>query len=168
MFQRLLDRSSTAGRHRSRSGRRDTHPVLALQRLIGNRRTTQLIARDRKKGGGSKKKATLAHQVRVGDSGPIEIEAGAVADWVAKKDGGDPVVTSKKGDHSKELKRLSESRTKVDKIEFQSIVGENTWVIVRFRNARIKGYSLDGDTESWKVVDYDEVNREQTSIGTAR
>lgn len=171
MFQRLLDRSSTAGRNRSGSGRRDTHPVLALQRLIGNHRTTQVIARDRKKGGerAKKKEATLAHQVRVGDLGPIEIEPGAVADWVAKKkDAGDPVVSSKTGEHSEQLKALADKKGKIDKIEFQEIVGENTWVIIRFRNARIRGYSVDGETEHWTVVGYDEVNREQTSIGKAR
>ena len=170
MFQRLLDRSSTAGRHRSGSGRRDTHPVLALQRLIGNHRTTQVIARDRKRGGGNKKQATLAYQVRVGDLGPIAIEPGAVADWIAKKkNAGDPVVSSKKGDHSEKLKALAaDKKGKIDKIEFQEIVGENTWIIVRFRNARIRGYSVDGETERWTVVDYDEVNTEQTSIGKAR
>jgi hypothetical protein len=83
--------------------------VLALQRLIGNHRTTQVIARDRKRGGGNKKQATLPHQVRVGDLEPIAI-----------------------------------------------------------RNARIRGYSVDGETERWTVVDYDEVNMEQTSIGKAR
>ena len=34
---------------------------------------------------------------------------------------------------------------------------------IEFTNARIKGYQIDGDTESWQVADFDGVHRTKIS-----
>jgi hypothetical protein len=165
MYQRDHNRSSAPGQTRSHTAlpRRSAHPVLALQRLIGNRATTRVLAR--KKGPG-----TFEHSVKIGKLGPIEIKGGNIGDWVAKKDPENLVVTSTKGKHSDELKRMSDSKARIDTIEVQSIVGENSFVVITFRNARIRGYAADesGKTEEWKAVDFDAVHRAKTSIGAAR
>jgi hypothetical protein len=164
MYQRDHDRSSEPRQTRSHTAlpRRSANPVLALQRAIGNRATTRVLAR---KGGG-----TFENSVKIGKLGPIEIKGGNIGDWVAKKDPEDLVVTSTKGKHSDELKRMSDSKERIDTIEVQSIVGENSFVVITFSHARIKGYAADpsGKTEQWKVVDFDAVHRAKTSIGAAR
>jgi len=150
MYQRDHDRRSEPGQTRSRRAlpRRRAHPVLALQRLIGNRATTRVLARDKNRG-------TFEHGVKIGKLGPIEITGGNIGDWIAKKDPENLVLTTVKGKHSDELKRMSESKARIDTIEVQSVVGENSIVVITFKNARIKGYAADGagKTEDWKVVD---------------
>jgi hypothetical protein len=162
MYQREFDRSTGTG-HAARS-RRSAHPVLALQRLIGNRGTTQVLARHKKKNAG-----TFPHSVRIGKLGPIEIKESNIADWVGKKNPETLTLTTAKGEKtSDELKRLSEGRTRVDAIEVNSVSGENTMIKVTFRNGRIKGYADAGETESWTVADFDAVNIERISIGKHR
>jgi hypothetical protein len=165
MYQRDHDRSSEPGQTRSRPTlpRRSAHPVLALQRLIGNRATTRVLAR--------KKEGTFEHSVKVGKLGPIEITESNIADWIGKKNPEDLILTTTKGKkHSDELKRMSDAKTRIDKIEVQSITGENSWVKVTFTNARIKGYTSDpeGKTEQWRATDFDGVHIERTSIGKPR
>jgi hypothetical protein len=168
MSQPDHDRSSAPGQTRPRTTlpRRSVHPVLALQRLIGNRGATQLLAR---KGAGSGK-GTFANSVKVGKLGPIEIKDSNIADWIAKKNPDDLIVTTTKGKQSDELKRMSESKERIDTIEVQAITGENSWVKVTFKNARIRGFAADaeGKAESWKATDFDGVHIERTSIGTPR
>jgi hypothetical protein len=53
--------------------RRSAHPVLALQRLIGNRGTVQVLARD-------KNRPSFEHSVKVGKLGPVEIKGGNIGD----------------------------------------------------------------------------------------
>lgn len=161
MFQREHDRSTGTG-HAARP-RRSAHPVLALQRLIGNRGTTQVLARQKKNAG------SFPHSVRIGKLGPIEIKESNIADWVGKKNPETLTLTTAKGEKtSDEIKRLSEGRTRVDAIEVNSVSGENTMIKVTFRNGRIKGYADAGETESWTVTDFDAVNIERLSIGKHR
>jgi hypothetical protein len=162
------ERSSEPRRARSHTDlpRRRANPVHALQRAIGNRGTMRMLAR--KGGSGS---GTFEHSVRIGRLGPIKITESNIADWVGKKgDADDLIATTVKGKHSDELKRLSDTRARIDKLEVQSITGENSWVIVTFRNAVIKGYAPDasGKTESWTATRFDAVNIKRTSIGTPR
>ncbi len=144
-------------------------PVLALQRLAGNRGTSQLIARERKKNKKSGR-GTFKNSVRLGELPTIEITGGNVGDWVDRKKIPETLeVTSTPGDHSEKLKGLAEKRTRFDEIKVQAITGENSWMIITFKNARVMGYSADGDAaESWKLVDFDGVHRESTSIGVQR
>jgi hypothetical protein len=146
--------------------RRTTSPVLALQRAIGNRGTTRVLARQ-----GGPGQGTFENSVHVGKLGPIEITDSNIGDWIAKKsDVDDLTATTVRGKHSDELKRLCESKTRVDRIEVQSITGQNTWVIVTFKNAIITGYTADssGKTEAWKATQFDAVDIRRTSIGKPR
>jgi hypothetical protein len=168
MSQRDHDRRSEPRQARSRAvpPRRSADPVLALQRALGNRGTTRVLAR---KGGSGR--GTLEHSMRIGKLGAIEITESNIADWIGKKGGADDlVVTTVRGKHSDELKRLSDSKARVDTIEVQSITGQNSWVIVTFKNAVIKGYAPDpsGKTEQWTATRFDAVDIKRTSIGKPR
>src|SRR3954469_2722648 len=141
MRPRDHDRSSEQGRARSQSRlpRREVHPVLALQRLIGNRGTVRVLARKGKGKGG-----TFPNSVQIGKSGPIEITAGNLGDWLAKKDPETLTLTTTKGKHSDEPKRRAESKEPIEKVVVTSVNGENTFVVLTFEHARIKGYEADG------------------------
>jgi hypothetical protein len=167
MSQRDYDRSSQPRQTRSHTAvpRRSVSPVLALQRAVGNRGTTRVLAR---KGGSD---GTFESSVRIGKLGPIEITESNIADWVGKKaDADELIVTTVKGKHSEELKRMSDSKDRIDNIEVQSITGQNSWVIVTFKNAVISGYASDpsGKTERWKATRFDAVEIKRTSIGKPR
>ena len=155
------------GRGRAASPRRGGGAVLALQRSLGNRATAQLLAR---KGAGATK-GTFENSVQIGKLGPIEITQSNVGDWIAHKSSAqDLEVTTAAGAHSSELKQMVGSKTKVDTLQVQTIVGENSWVIVTFRHAVLRDYAADpsGKTEQWKAVDFDAVHIDRTSIGKAR
>jgi hypothetical protein len=146
--------------------RRTASPVLALQRLIGNRATGRVLARRDEPGPG-----TLENSVRIGKLGPIEISDSNIAAWIGKKaDVADLIVTTVKGKHSDELKRMSDSKTRIDSIEVQSLTGPNSWVTVTFKNAIIQGYAPDasGKTERWTATGFDAVDIKRTSIGKPR
>jgi hypothetical protein len=167
MSRRDLDRSSAGrgGPSQATLARR-ADPAVALQRVLGNRGTTQVLARK-----GDKNERDFEHSVRIGDLGPIELKDSNVADWTSgKSEAEDLVATTVKGKHSAALQRLAESRTRIDALQVQSIVGQNTFVIVTFKNAIIKGYVADDTekTERWKAVRFDAVDIKRTSIGKAR
>jgi hypothetical protein len=160
MYQREHDRRHGTGS--TARPRRNGHPVLELQRLIGNRGTTQLLARQKNAG-------TFPTSVRIGKLGPIEVKESNIADWIGKKNPETLTLTTAKGKGtSDEFKRLSEGRSRVDAVEVNSVSGENTMIKVTFRNGRIKGYADAGKTESWTVTDFDAVNIERLSIGKHR
>jgi hypothetical protein len=160
MYQREHERSSGPGQ--TARPRRNVHPVLALQRLIGNRGTTRVLARQ-------KNKAQFEHSVKFGKLAAIEIKGGNLADWKGKSTPDKLVLTTTKGEHSDELKRMSDSKERIETLTVQSVVGENSIVVITFSHARIKHYAAgDGKTEDWEVVDFDAVHRETTSIGKAR
>jgi hypothetical protein len=168
MSQRYQDRGNDSAQPRPRpaTSRRSLSPVLALQRAVGNRGTTRVLARDASSGRG-----TFDNSVRIGKLGPIEITASNIGDWIGKKaDVDDLTVTTAKGKHSDELKRLSESKTRVDTIEVTSLSGQNSWVVVTFKHALIAGYAVDpsGKTEQWKATQFDAVDIKRTSIGAPR
>jgi phosphosulfolactate synthase (CoM biosynthesis protein A) len=142
--------------------RRGADPAETLQRAVGNRGLAQVLSRQR---------GTFENTVRVGSLGPIEVKESSVGDWVAHKaDAGDLVVTSVMGKHSEELRRKASTKDRVDKIEVQVLTGQNSWVVVTFTNARLRGYEADssGNTEHWKAVDFDHVDIKRTSIGVPR
>jgi hypothetical protein len=164
MYQRDLYRSGEPGKTRPRPplSRRSASPILELQRTIGNRRTIRVLARDK-----NKNRASFEHSVKIGKLGPIQITGGNVADWAAKKDPDGLVVTSVKGKHSDELKRLFDGKARIDTVETASVVGENTLVTITFKSCRIKRYSADGKTEEW-TVEFESAKRQTLSIGSAR
>jgi hypothetical protein len=154
------------GQARSRAmPRRGDSPVLALQRSLGNRATAQLLAR---KGSG---RGTFENSVQIGKLGPVEISQSNIGDWIAHKSSAEDLeLTTVAGKHSSELKQMTDGKTKVDSIQVQALTGENSWVIVTFRHAVLRGYAADpsGKTEQWKATDFDAVHIERTSIGTPR
>ena len=163
MYQRIHERITEPGRAHRTLPRRGADAVLQLQRMIGNQRTTRVLARDKKKN-----KATYENSIRVGGLGPIEITDGNLADWKEGKEA--PAVltlTTTTGKHSDKLKKLAEGKDR-NTVEVQMIVGENSWLQITIKNARVRRYSADGETESWQVFDFDAVARKRTSIGTHR
>ncbi|MGH2891881.1 MAG: hypothetical protein ACRDPM_01245 [Solirubrobacteraceae bacterium] len=168
MAQRDHDRRSESGQGLSRAAlpRRGNSPVLALQRSLGNRATAQLLARK-----GQANRGTFENSIQIGELGPIEVTQSNVGDWIAHKSSAyDLEVTTVKGKHSGKLKQMADGKTKIDSIQVQAITGQNSWVIVTFRHAVIRGYQADsaGKTEQFKAVDFDAVNIDRTSIGKPR
>jgi hypothetical protein len=163
MHRRYRDRGREPGETRPEPPlpRSSVDGVLALQRAIGNQGTARVLAREQ-----DKNRPSFPHSVTVGKSGPIEVKGGNVADWAAKKDPDDLTVISTEGTHSAELKRLFESKERID-METASVVGENTLVTVAFKGCRIRRYSSDGDKEEW-LVQFQTAKRTTLSIGTAR
>jgi hypothetical protein len=169
MAQRDHDRGRQPGEGRSRAASRrgGDGPVLALQRSLGNRATAQLLSR---KGAGGNK-GTFENSVQIGKLGPIEITQSNIGDWIAHKSSAqDLLLTTATGKHSSELKQMADGKTKVDSLQVQAIIGENSWVIVTFSHAVIRDYNVDatGKTEQWKAVDFDAVHIDRTSIGKPR
>ena len=164
MYERHHERDGKPSKTRPNppQPRRSVDPVLALQRAIGNRETARVLAREQ-----DKNRPSFEHSVKIGKLGPIEITGGNIADWVAKKDPDGLIVTSVEGKHSDELKRLFDSKARIDTVETTSVVGENTLVTIAFKNARVRRYSADGKAEEW-MIDFDTVKRQTLSIGTAR
>ena len=152
------DRELAPG-HRSRDtsarpGRRANNPVLALQQAVGNRAVGQMLAR----------KTSTNPTIRIGKHA-IEVAGGNVAAWAANEVPETLDVTSQKGKHSAELERLSKERTRIKSLTLTVAAANKGQVLdmgslaIEFTNARIKGYVVDGKTESWQVGDFDGVHR---------
>jgi hypothetical protein len=164
MYQRYHDGCGEPGpiRRDPPLPRRSVNPVLALQRAIGNRGTVRVLAREK-----DKNRPSFEHSVKIGKLGPIQITGGNIGDWAAKKDPDGLRVTSVKGKHSDQLKRLFDSKARIDTVETASVVGENSLVTITFKNCRITRYSTDGEKEEW-AVEFESAKRHTLSIGAAR
>jgi hypothetical protein len=164
MHQRDHDRSRETDQTRPDQPlpRRDVNAVLELQRAIGNRGTAEVLARQK-----DKNRPNFPHGVKIGKLGPIEITGGNIGDWAAKKTPDGLKVISAKGKHSAELRRLHDSKARIDTVETTSVVGENSLVTITFKNCRITRYSGEGDTDEW-TVEFESANRQTLSIGAAR
>ena len=143
--------------------RGDADAVLAMQRAIGNHGTAQLLARDAK----GKNRPNFEHSVKLGKLGTIEIKGGNIAEWAAKKDPDGLKIVSPSGKHSKELKRLFESKARIDTVETSSVVGENTLVSIVFKDCQITRYAGDEQQDEW-TVEFAGAKRQSLSIGAAR
>lgn len=163
------DRELAPG-HRSedtsaRPGRRANNPVLALQQAVGNRAVGQLLAR----------KSSQKPTIKIGKLA-IEVAGGNIAAWAANEVPEALEVTSEKGRHSAELERLSKERARIKSLTLTvAAVNKSSGqaldmgsLAIEFTNARIKGYNVDGKTESWQVADFDGVHRTKTTrtVGT--
>lgn len=163
MYERYHDRGGEPGQTRPHPPpRRSVNAVLALQRAIGNRATARALAREK-----DQNRPSFEHSVKIGKLGPIQITGGNIGDWAAKKDPDGLKVASVKGKHSDELKRLSDSKTRIDTVETASVVGENSLVTITFKSCRIKRYSTDGEKEEW-TVEFESAKRQTLSIGAPR
>jgi hypothetical protein len=150
------DRSPASGD--AAFARRSADPVLALQRMIGNRATGQVLAR----APASKDQGT----VQIGKLPAIKIVAGNASEWAAKKNPDTLEITSEKGKHTPELERLSKERSAIPSLKVTISVADESGrqldygsVEIEFVNARIAGYSVDGKLETWRAVDFEAVHR---------
>jgi hypothetical protein len=142
----------------ARPGRRANNPVLALQQAVGNRAVGQMLAR----------KSSKNPTIQIGKQA-IEVAGGNIAAWAAGEVPEALEVTSQKGRHSAELERLSKAGTRIKSLTL-TVAAANKGqeldmgsLAIEFTNARIKGYDLDGKTESWQVADFAEVHRTKTT-----
>ncbi len=150
------------GETSSRPSRRANSPVLAVQQAVGNRAVGQMLAR---KASSSPKGPTI----QIGKLA-IEVAGGNIAAWAAGEVPDALEVTSQKGRHSAELEGLSKERTRINSLTLTVAAANKSGqeldmgsLSIEFTNARIKGYAVDGETESWQVGDFDAVHRTRTA-----
>jgi hypothetical protein len=100
----------------------------------------------------------------------IEVAGGNIAAWAASEVPEALEVTSEKGRHSAELERLSRERTRIKSLTLTVAAANKSAqeldlgsLAIKFTNARIKGYVVDGKTESWRVADFDGAHRTKTT-----
>jgi hypothetical protein len=143
----------------ARPSRRANNPVLALQQAVGNRAVGQMLAR----------KSSKNPTIQIGKLA-IEVAGGNIAAWAAGEVPEALEVTSEKGRHSAELERLSKERTRIKSLTLTVAAANKSGqqldmgsFAIEFTNARIKGYDVDGKTESWQVADFDGVHRTKTT-----
>jgi hypothetical protein len=135
---------------------------IPLQQAVGNRAVGQMLAR--KASPGSK-----SPTIQIGKLA-IQVAGGNLAAWAGSEVPDALEVTSQKGRHSAELERLSKDRTRTKSLTLTvAAVGKSGEELdlgalaIEFTNARIKGYQVDGDTETWQVADFDGVHRTKTT-----
>ena len=159
---RELARERTSEDAPPRATRDAKSPVLELQRTVGNRAVGRLLAR--------KAAAPQQPTVKIG-RWSIVVGGGNIAAWAANEVPDTLDVTSEKGKHSAELEKMSKEKTRIKSLTLtvaprNKSTGEHLdagSLAIEITNARIKGYVVDGTTESWHVADFDGVHRTTTS-----
>ena len=159
MHERQTDGSRGSGHSRASTPapvRRGSNPVLALQRSIGNRAVTRVLARA----------PTRAGSVQIGAVGQIKVKGGNLDVWAGKETPDTVDVTSTKGKHSAKLEKLANERTKTDvkvTISPENSAGEELNVgggtLLEIGGARIKGYVVADEVETWRLADFETVKR---------
>jgi hypothetical protein len=140
--------------------RRGSNPILALQRSIGNRAVGQMLARTPVRTG----------TVQIKGVGEIKVKGGNLEDWAGKAVLDWVEVTSAKGKHSAKLEKLSTARTRTDvkvTISDANKAGEELNVgggtLLEIKDARITHYAVEGDVETWRIADFENVARTKIS-----
>ena len=116
------------------------------------------------------RKASKNPTVQIGKRA-IEVAGGNIAAWAASEVPEALEVSSQKGRHSAELEGLSKERTRIKSLTLTVAAPNKSGgqeldlgsLAIEFTNARIKGYVVDGKTESWQVGDFDGVHRTKTT-----
>jgi Tfp pilus assembly major pilin PilA len=158
MTERTTDRRREPGRSQAQRSpvHRSSNPVLALQRSIGNRAVAQVLARA----------AVRTGTVQISGVGEIKVKGGNLDEWAGKETPDTVVVTSAKGKHSPKLEKLSNAGTRTDvKVTIapandageQLSVGGGT--LLEIKDARIKGYTIQGGEETWRVAEFENLHR---------
>ncbi|HET7049828.1 MAG TPA: hypothetical protein VFI54_16320 [Solirubrobacteraceae bacterium] len=158
MPERVTHRRRELGRSQSDSSlmRRRSNPVLALQRSIGNRAVTQVLARDPVRTG----------TVQIGSVGQIKVNGGNLEEWAGTATLYTVEVTSKKGKHSAKLQKLANAASRTDvkvtiapanKAGEQLNVGGG--ILLEISAARVKGYAVEDGVETWRLADFEQVRR---------
>jgi hypothetical protein len=140
--------------------RHESHPVLALQRLIGNRAVAQVLARS----------PTTTGTVQIHGVGDIKVKGGNLEEWAGKGAPDTVDVTSSKGKHSAKLEKLSTERTKADvkvMISPASQAGEELnvggGIQLEIKDARVRDYAVADAAETWRLSDFTNVHRTKTT-----
>jgi hypothetical protein len=159
--ERELERDRRSDDAQARSERHSDHPVLELQRTAGNRAVGQILAR--------KGTTTATGPTITLGKFSIGVSGGNIAAWAAGGDVPDALdVTSKKGSHSAELEHVFKNHTRTTltlTVAAPGTEGEHLdlgSLAIEIVNAHIKGYTVNGDEESWRVADFDAVHRTKT------
>ena len=135
---------------------RDHHPVLALQRSIGNRAVAQMLARAPAPSG----------TVQIHGVGDIKVTGGNLDEWAGKEAPETVDVVSHKGRHSAQLEKLSNAQTKTDvKVTIapanqageQLSVGGGT--VLEIKGARIQNHTVADGVETWRLAGFTNVHR---------
>jgi hypothetical protein len=158
MPDRDADRRRDAGGGRGHTSvvQRGRHPVLTLQRSIGNRAVAQVLARDPIRTG----------TVQIPGVGDIKVRGGNLDAWAGKEVLDTVEVTSDKGKHSRKLEQMSISGGKVDvKVLIAPVnqageelsVGGGTQLDIK--DARVKGYAVQDGVETWRLTGFEQVHR---------
>jgi len=159
--RRMLDRQTD--RHRPghtqthpSPGRRGPNPVLALQRSIGNRAVSQVLARD----------AVRTGSVQIAGIGEIKVKGGNLDLWAGHDTTDTVQVTSQKGKHSGKLKKLADARTMMPvkvKIDPAYQAGDQLnvggGIALDIKSARIEKYSVADGEETWQIGHFEDVKR---------
>jgi hypothetical protein len=104
MLEREIDRRRERERTPDSPLRRDPHPVLALQRAIGNHAVAQVLARA----------PVTTGTVHIPGVGDIKVQGGNLEAWTGTEAPDRVGVTSHKGRHSAKLEKLAHAGTKTD------------------------------------------------------
>jgi hypothetical protein len=162
MRDRQIDRRYERGRTEALPSplSRDAHPILALQRAIGNHAVAQVLART----------PVTTGTVQIQGVGGIKVTGGNLEDWAGKGAPDTVEVTSHKGKHSAGLEKLSTAHSKTDvkvTISPANKAGEELSVgggtLLEITDARIKHYTVADDVETWRIADFTNVHRTKTT-----
>ena len=135
---------------------RRSHPVLVLQRSIGNRALGQVLARHVLRTG----------SVQIPGVGQIQVRGGNLDAWAGKEVLDTVEVTSDKAKHSRKLEQLSTSGNKIDVTVMiapanqageQLNVGGGTQLEIK--DARVNGYAVKDGVETWRLAGFEQVHR---------
>ena len=158
MADRVTRRRPEPGRGQADSSlvRRNSNPVLVLQRSIGNRAVGQVLARD----------PVPTGTVQIGSVGQIKVKGGNLEEWAGTATLNTVEVTSRKGKHSGKLQKLVNAGTRTDvKVTIapadnagdQLSVGGGTRLEISA--AHVKDYAVEDGVETWRVSDFERVHR---------
>jgi hypothetical protein len=135
---------------------RESHPILALQRAIGNRAVAQMLARA----------PATTGTVQIHGVGDIKVTGGNLKQWAGSEVPETVTVTSHKGKHSAKFEKLANAGAKTDiklTLAPETKVGEELNVgggtVVEIKGGRIEGYAVADGVESWRLAEFTNVHR---------
>lgn len=161
MPEREIDRRRERGRAQAPPApvHRDLHPVLALQRAIGNRAVAQVLARV----------PATTGSVHIPGVGEIKVTGGNLEAWTGAETPDTVDVTSHKGKHSAKLEKLSHAGTKTDvklTISPAHKAGEQLdmgGTVLEIKDARVMDYAVADGAETWRLDHFTNVHRTKTT-----
>jgi hypothetical protein len=155
MLQREIDRRRERDRAPVLPLRREDHPVLALQRAIGNRAVAQILARA----------PAMTGSVQIHGVGEVKVTGGNLGEWAGTGVPDTVDLTSHTGRHSAKLEKLAGARTRTDvKVTISAAndgdtLGVGAGTLLEIKDARVEDYAVADGVETWRLVDFTNVHR---------